>query len=180
MDRREFVLKGALLALVRILNEETPTFMNYLFHGVQHKIFPEGGGMLIRSAEGEVLGAVGVTGDTEERDEELAAGRVRVLAVTTKNRTAFLPEVPAVSETVPGCQFPMWVGLFAPANTPKSIIDRLAKEVRKAMQNPMTRKPYTDVTVEPKGSTREEFDAFFREQLKFNKGIITSANMQQE
>jgi tripartite-type tricarboxylate transporter receptor subunit TctC len=74
----------------------------------------------------------------------------------------------------------MWVGLFAPAKTPKPIIDRLAAEVRKAMEDPVTRKRYTEVTVEPRGSTPEEFETFFREQLKFNKDIITSANMQQE
>lgn len=110
----------------------------------------------------------------------ISSGRVRVLAVTTKSRTAFLPDVPAVSEVLPGYQFPMWVGLFAPAKTPKPIIDRLAAEVKKAVEDPVTQKRYTDVTVEPRGSTPEEFETFFREQLKFNKDIITSANMQQE
>jgi hypothetical protein len=55
----------------------------------------------------------------------IADGRVRVLGVTTKSRTLFLPDVPAVSETLPGYQFPMWVGLFAPAKTPKPIAERL-------------------------------------------------------
>jgi uncharacterized protein GlcG (DUF336 family) len=60
-------------SLVRIRNEEKPAFMQYLFAATDDKIFPEGGGMLVRSASGEVIGAVGVTGDTEEQDEELAA-----------------------------------------------------------------------------------------------------------
>jgi uncharacterized protein GlcG (DUF336 family) len=59
--------------LVRIRNEEKPAFMNYLFGATDNKIFPEGGGMLIRDSNGDVVGAVGVTGDTEDRDEELAA-----------------------------------------------------------------------------------------------------------
>jgi tripartite-type tricarboxylate transporter receptor subunit TctC len=110
----------------------------------------------------------------------IAAGTVRVLAVTTKTRTPFLPDAPAVSEVLPGYQFPMWVGLFAPAKMPKAIVDRLSAEVARAMQDPVTRKRYADVKVEPSGSKPEEFDAFFREQLKFNEDIIKSANMQQE
>jgi tripartite-type tricarboxylate transporter receptor subunit TctC len=110
----------------------------------------------------------------------IAGGRVRVLGVSTKSRTPFLPDVPAVSETLPNYQFPMWVGLFAPAKTPKPIIDRLAVEVAKAMQDPVTRKRYSEVSVEPRGSTPKEFDAFFREQLKFNEEIITCAKLQQD
>jgi tripartite-type tricarboxylate transporter receptor subunit TctC len=110
----------------------------------------------------------------------IAEGRVRVLGVTTKERTPFLPEVPAMSEVLPDYQFPMWVALFAPAKTPKAIVDRLAAEVGKAMQDPVTRKRYADVKVDPVGSNPEEFDAFFREQLKFNEDIIKSANIQSE
>ena len=110
----------------------------------------------------------------------IADGRVRVLGVTTKSRTPFLPNVPAVSETLPGYQFPMWVGLFAPAKTPKPIIDRLAAEVAKVMQDPLTRKRYLELSVEPRGSAPQEFDTFFREQLKFNEEIITSAKLQQD
>ena len=58
--------------LVRVRNEEKPAFMRYLLSATDDKIFPEGGGMLIRSGSGEVVGAVGVTGDTEDKDEELA------------------------------------------------------------------------------------------------------------
>src|SRR5207302_8765339 len=59
--------------LVRVRAEEKPIFMRYLISASGEQIFPEGGGLQIRSAEGEVIGAVGVTGDTEDRDEELAA-----------------------------------------------------------------------------------------------------------
>ncbi len=103
-----------------------------------------------------------------------------MLGVTTKERTPFLPDAPAVSETLPGYQFPMWVGLFAPAKTPKAIVDKLAAEIGKAMQEPATRKRYPDIKVDAVGSTPEQFDTFFREQLKFNEDIIKSANIQQE
>jgi uncharacterized protein GlcG (DUF336 family) len=58
--------------LVRVRNEEKPAFMRYLIAASGDQLFPEGGGMPIRDAGGQVIGAVGVTGDTEDRDEELA------------------------------------------------------------------------------------------------------------
>jgi tripartite-type tricarboxylate transporter receptor subunit TctC len=108
----------------------------------------------------------------------IAEKRVRVLGVTTKTRTPFLPDVPALAEVLPGYEFPMWVAIFAPAKTPKPIVDKLAAEVGKAVKDPVTAKRYQDVKVEAVGSTSEELDAFFRQQLKFNADIIKSANIQ--
>ncbi len=110
----------------------------------------------------------------------IATGRVRALGVTTKERSPLLPDLPALAETLPGYQFPLWVGLFAPARTPKPIVDRLAAEIAKAVQDPVTGKRYADVKVEPVGSNPQNFDAFFREQLRFNEDVIKRANIQQE
>jgi tripartite-type tricarboxylate transporter receptor subunit TctC len=107
----------------------------------------------------------------------IATGRVRALGVTTETRSPLLPDLPAIAETLPGYQFPLWVGLFAPAKTPQPIIDRLAAEIGKAMQDPATRKRYADVKVEPVGSTPQEFDRFFRQQLRFNEDVIKRANI---
>ena len=76
--------------LVRIRNEEKPAFMNYLFGATDNKIFPEGGGMLIRASNGDVVGAVGVTGDTEDRDEELAAYGIRAVGFKTDEDCAHM------------------------------------------------------------------------------------------
>ena len=69
--------------LVRIRNEEKPVFMRYLMTASGDKIFAEGGGMQIRDKNGEVIGAVGVTGDTEDRDEELAAHGIHAVGLKT-------------------------------------------------------------------------------------------------
>ena len=69
--------------LVRIRNEEKPAFMRYLIAASDDQLFPEGGGMPIRNADGQVIGAVGVTGDTEERDEELAAHGIHAAGLKT-------------------------------------------------------------------------------------------------
>jgi uncharacterized protein GlcG (DUF336 family) len=77
-------------SLVRVRNEEKPEFMRYLIQESGGKIFPEGGGRLIRDARGEVIGAVGVTGDTEMRDEELAAHGIRAAGLKTDEDCARL------------------------------------------------------------------------------------------
>jgi uncharacterized protein GlcG (DUF336 family) len=69
--------------LVRIRNEEKPSFMRYLMTASGDKLFPEGGGMQIRDKDGEVIGAVGVTGDTEDRDEELAMHGIHAAGLKT-------------------------------------------------------------------------------------------------
>jgi uncharacterized protein GlcG (DUF336 family) len=81
---------GRSSSLVRVRTEERPLFMQYLIRASGDQIFPEGGGMLIRDKEGEVIGAVGVTGDTQERDEELAAHGIRAAGFKTDEDCASL------------------------------------------------------------------------------------------
>ena len=76
--------------LVRIRQEEKPNFMRFLIAASDERLFPEGGGMLIRDKDGELLGAVGVTGDTQERDEELAAHGIRAAGLKTDEDCADL------------------------------------------------------------------------------------------
>ena len=69
--------------LVKVRAEEKPIFMRYLSSATGDQIFPEGGGLQIRDHDGEVIGAVGVTGDTEDCDEELAAHGIRAAGLKT-------------------------------------------------------------------------------------------------
>ena len=81
---------GRSSSLVRVRTEERPLFMQYLIRASGEQIFPEGGGMLIRDQDGELIGAVGVTGDTQERDEELAAHGIRAAGLKTDEDCANL------------------------------------------------------------------------------------------
>jgi len=74
---------GRSSTLVRLRAEERPMFMEYLIKASDGKLFPEGGGALIRDEQGEVIGAVGVTGDLQERDEELAIHGIRAAGLRT-------------------------------------------------------------------------------------------------
>ena len=69
--------------------------------------------------------------------EHVRAGTLRALAVTTKERSALLPDLPSLHEAgIPGYDVTSWAGLFAPAGTPKEIVMRLNEEVRKMIANP--------------------------------------------
>jgi uncharacterized protein GlcG (DUF336 family) len=81
---------GRSSSLVRLRAEERPIFMDFLHRASDGQIFPEGGGMLIRDAQGEIIGAVGVTGDVQERDEELAAYGIRAAGLKTDEDCADL------------------------------------------------------------------------------------------
>ena len=69
--------------LVRERAVERPIFMRYVIAASEEQVFPEGGGMVIRDEQGEVIGAVGVTGDTEDRDEELAVHGIHAAGLKT-------------------------------------------------------------------------------------------------
>jgi uncharacterized protein GlcG (DUF336 family) len=69
--------------LVKVRAEEKPIFMRYLISASGDQIFPEGGGLQIRNEAGEVIGAVGVTGDTEDCDEELAVHGIHAAGLKT-------------------------------------------------------------------------------------------------
>ena len=90
-------------------------------------------------------------------------GKLRPLGVTTPTRTALLPEVPAISEMVPGFQTSIFNGMMAPAGTPPEILARVHAEVVKFVQTPDIRKRFANQGVELQSSTRpEEFTAFIK------------------
>jgi uncharacterized protein GlcG (DUF336 family) len=88
--------------LVHQRAEERPIFMRYLIAASGEQIFPEGGGRLIRDRNGEVIGAVGVTGDTEDRDEELAIFGIRAAGLKTDEDCAAMGRRIGLLKTNPG------------------------------------------------------------------------------
>ncbi len=76
--------------LVRMRTEERPIFMDYLMKASDDKIFPEGGGQLIRDADYNVIGAVGGTGDSQEQDDELTAHGILAAGLKTDEDCASL------------------------------------------------------------------------------------------
>ena len=101
------------------------------------------------------------------------AGRLRPLAVTGLRRLASLPEVPTMAEAgLPAYEFVGWVGIAAPAATPKPIIDRLYREIGKVLATAEARDWFAAVGAEPLVDAPESFAAAIRaEHAKWGKVI---------
>ncbi len=100
-----------------------------------------------------------------EAIQQVQAGQVRALGITRRQRSAQLPDLPAVGEALPGYVFNSWLGLFAPAGTPAPAVARLSREVATVLRGPPTRERMEQLGYEPVGSTPEEFAAFHAAEL---------------
>ena len=105
------------------------------------------------------------------------AGRLRAIAVSSLGRSAVLPEVPAVAETLSGFEASPWTGVSVPAGTPKDIVTRLHQEIRKGYNSGEMRERLLRDGNEIVTSAPEEFDAFFRAQMAKWGKVIRDANI---
>jgi tripartite-type tricarboxylate transporter receptor subunit TctC len=103
-------------------------------------------------------------------------GKVLALAVSTPARSATLPQVPTIAEAgYPGGEFNFWVGMLAPAKTPRDIVKRLNAEIGKALQVPEVRARVAKLGAEPMPMSPEKFDAFIRQQYEELGKIMQAA-----
>ena len=96
---------------------------------------------------------------------QVKAGKLTALAVTSKERSAFLPDVPALSQYLPGFELTSFLGLGAPPGTPRAIIDRLNAEVRRALAEPDIRKRFADLGGDARASSPEEMRAYIESEI---------------
>ncbi len=97
---------------------------------------------------------------------QIKAGKIRVLAVTTRNRSAFLPDVPTVSEAgIKGYESSNWYGLVGPARLPRAIVDKVNAAFVETLKEPAIREKLALQGLEAAPSTPEEFAAFLRTEL---------------
>ena len=94
------------------------------------------------------------------------AGRLRLIATAGNKRSAALPNLPTVAETLPGVEVSAWYGLLAPAGTPRDIITRLNAETVKALANPKVQAQIAASGAEAVSSTPEEFAALIKADLQ--------------
>ncbi|KRA13181.1 tripartite tricarboxylate transporter substrate binding protein [Acidovorax sp. Root568] len=106
------------------------------------------------------------------------SGMLRVVAVTSAQRAASLPDVPTVGETIPGYEFYSWYGLWGPAKLPTDITQRLNTEVNKALAE-MTPKLKEQGLLTTPGSV-EDFAKFQRSDMERSQKIVTEGNIRVE
>ena len=105
---------------------------------------------------------------------------LKALAVTTKKRSALLPELPTMDDTVKGFDITSWQGYFGPANLPKDIVVRLNTEIRKIVERPDIKSQLAERGMEAFSGTPEEFDAFLKEQLVLWEKLVSDAGIEKQ
>jgi tripartite-type tricarboxylate transporter receptor subunit TctC len=111
---------------------------------------------------------------------QMEAGKLRPLAVLTKERSPVLPNLPTLDETVmPGFDVLAWAGMFAPANTPPEIVERLAGELQKILSDPKIKAEFP-VGVDTFWSGPRDFDAYVRSELVKWTALIKEAGIEPE
>lgn len=96
----------------------------------------------------------------------LGTGKLRALGVTTAKRWHTLPNVPAISETLPGYEVVLWFGTMTPRGTPQPIIDRLNAAINKALQDPVIKKNLEGSGMLPSGGPPQNFDKRIRDDYE--------------
>jgi tripartite-type tricarboxylate transporter receptor subunit TctC len=120
-----------------------------------HVPFKGGGPAVIALVSGETQAQVASVG---ELIAHIKSNRVRALGVTSLERLTQLPDVPLVADVIPGYESWTWVSAFAPAGTPRAIIDRLNAEFGKAMKDPDVAAKLSAQTLDPAHRPPEELD----------------------
>ena len=133
---------------------------------------------------GEALAAL-ISGDvdltfssTGSALPQVNGGKLKLLAVCSPKRLPALPNVPAVTETLPGYEISTWYGLAGPAKLPKEIVARLNADVQSILKQPEVAKRLQDLDAEVSSGTPEQFATFWKKEIdKFQK-LITAAKIE--
>jgi tripartite-type tricarboxylate transporter receptor subunit TctC len=104
------------------------------------------------------------------------AGKLKVIAVTSKDRLSSMPNIPAVSESVPGYEFYSWYGLWAPAGTPAAVVNKLSAESLAALKGDMAKKLVEQGLIVDPG-TAADFAKFQKADMNMSQTIIKEANI---
>ena len=121
-----------------------------------------------------IAGRIHIGGDQLSSSlADIKAGKLKALATSASRRIAELPDVATVRELgYPILELEGWNGFFAPAKTPREIIDRLNKEAAAAVRHPEVAKRLRDMAAEPVGSSPAEQDAILKRQMDQFRPVI--------
>jgi tripartite-type tricarboxylate transporter receptor subunit TctC len=109
------------------------------------------------------------------------AGRMRALGVTTPKRSPLLPDVPAIAESLPRFEVVQWFGVFAPANVPRALVDRIGRDVAAVAASPSFREVLSRRGIEPTGSASPAaFAAYVRNEVALWPKRLKQAGIKSE
>jgi tripartite-type tricarboxylate transporter receptor subunit TctC len=107
----------------------------------------------------------------------IQGGKVKAIAHTGKGRLGSLPDIPPVSDTLPGFEAYEWNGVFVPHGTPREIVAKLNGALNAALASPEVATRFKALNLEPRPTTPEEFASFIAEQMKLWGGVVKEANI---
>ncbi len=106
-------------------------------------------------------------------------GRIKVIAVTTAKRIDALPNVPTLAESgVPGYEASTFLGILAPAQTPRNVITKLNAAIRKTMETPAVQERFRNLGADPGASSPEQFAKIIKDELDKWRRVAKAANLQ--
>lgn len=109
---------------------------------------------------------------------QIKDGQLLALAVGSPKRAAALPDVPTTTEAgVPGSEFNFWIGMMAPAKTPRDIVNRLHDEVAKALASPEVKERFMKLGADAWTLKPEQFDAYIKEEIASNAKLVKAAGL---
>lgn len=109
---------------------------------------------------------------------QIKDGQLLALAVGSPKRASALPDVPTTTEAgVPGSEFNFWIGMMAPAKTPRAIVNRLHDEVVKALATPEVKERFLKLGADAWTLKPEQFDAYIRDEIKSNAALVKAAGL---
>ena len=111
---------------------------------------------------------------------QVKAGKLTALAVTSKERSAFLPDAPTLGQFLPGFDVTSFLGLAAPPGTPRPIIDRINTEVRRALAEPDMKKRFADLGGEARGGSPEEMRDYIESEIAKWKKLIEARKIEKQ
>jgi len=104
--------------------------------------------------------------------------QLRALAVTSARRSPFLPDIPTTLEAgFPNSEYVFWIGAFAPAATPRDIVQRLHEAIGKALADPDVQNGRKKLAAEPLPLTPEKFDDFIKHEIETNAALVKAAGI---
>jgi tripartite-type tricarboxylate transporter receptor subunit TctC len=111
---------------------------------------------------------------------QIRNGELRAIAVGTAARSTILPDLPIIADTVPGYESSSWLGILAPAATPRPIIDKLNAAINKGLDDPTIRRRLADLGVERVGGTPAAFGAYLKAKVEETDRVAKAAGLKPE
>jgi len=109
---------------------------------------------------------------------QIREGQLLALAVGSPKRSSALPDVPTTAEAgVPGSEFNFWIGMMAPAKTPREIVNRLHDEVAKALASPEVKDRFLKLGADAWTLKPEQFDTYLRDEVANNARLVKAAGL---